>query len=976
MSKDTPSPELIALAAKNIIDAEQREAYLEEACAGDQPLLSEVRELLQRGIEQIADSGFAATMAANGENVGPAAAGTFSTEAYQQTSTSDGGLIGGKYRLLRRIGEGGMGSVWSAEQREPVKRTVALKLIKSGMNSREVLARFDAERQALALMDHPNIARIYDGGITETGSPYFVMELVKGLPITDYCDQHRLTLEQRLLLFIPVCQAIQHAHHKGIIHRDIKPSNVLVATIDDKPVAKVIDFGVAKATGPALTEMDLDTGFAIVGTPQYMSPEQASMNQIDIDTRSDVYSLGVLLYELLAGSPPFKKEELAKAGYQEILRIIREEEPPRPSTKLSTADVLPSISAMRGTDPKRLTVLLRHDLDWIVMRALEKERSRRYETANAFAMDIRRYLHGEPVQAHPPSTAYRIQKFLRKNRGPVLASTLVAIALVLGIIGTTLGMVEAFRQAALARQQELFANKQTEIAERERTTAQQERNNAERQLKLAVQRLTSARQTISAVVNNIPNLLERVPLAGQAQRTILKQMDELLAETSEDSEADADFESSRSWGRMAVEYRLGRQAKIEGNREEAESHLFNALKIAQGVYEGTPRDRAKAASNLASVHLDVADLKSSSDPEEAFQLIQKSIQLYEEALAEEVAEDSAGKRLARVGVAWNRLAGLQLQAIQLQPPGPASVDADMATVNCQKAIDLLQKAIDDLKDNPSERATAVRDLSAAALNCVKVAKHFHDDAKVLDGYELAISNLKQLLEIQPERIYNHQALADVTAEFGDYLLIQKKDAAAARTQYVESMKLLRQLQSDPQLKQLHANREMAYYRLGLAADALGSPEQVKRYFERAVLLADISLRERSDEPAAKSNPRVLVSEKTMLMLVQAWAGQAEPAVRAAREIRTLFEGTPPNGDKKTAADALSRAAFALAIVAAKTTLSDTSRQIAQREALETFKSALMMGYNDVTYLASDPDVGPLKQIEGVNDLIQNLRTTK
>ena len=245
-----------------------------------------------------------------------------------------------------------MGSVWMAEQREPVKRLVALKLIKAGMDSKSVLARFEAERQALAVMDHPNIARILDGGISETGSPFFVMELVKGVPITEFCDARKLSPKQRLELFIPVCHAIQHAHQKGIIHRDIKPSNVMVSLYDDKPVPKVIDFGVAKATGQKLTEHTLNTGFSVVGTPQYMSPEQATFNQLDIDTRSDIYSLGVLLYELLAGSPPFQKQELAEAGYLEILRVIREEEPPRPSKKLSTAKGLPSLSASRSTDPK------------------------------------------------------------------------------------------------------------------------------------------------------------------------------------------------------------------------------------------------------------------------------------------------------------------------------------------------------------------------------------------------------------------------------------------------------------------------------------------------------------------------------------------------------------------------------------------------------------------------------------------------
>jgi WD40 repeat protein/serine/threonine protein kinase len=444
----------VFMKALDWVDPRQQEAYLRRACDGDDRLRERVEALLR---SHRADGGFVLDRGADAD---PAVTGDLPAPAEQPSS-----LIG-PYKLLQPIGEGGMGTVFMAEQARPVRRMVALKVIKPGMDSRQVIARFEAERQALALMDHPNIARVLDAGTTDEGRPYFVMELVKGVPITRFCDERRLTPRDRLELFIPVCEAVQHAHQKGVVHRDIKPSNVLIALYDGRPVPKVIDFGVAKATGPKLTERTLFTEFgAVIGTPQYMSPEQAELNQLDVDTRSDIYSLGVLLYELLTGTTPLEPRRLKEAAVLEVLRMIREEEPPRPSTRLSTTEELPSIADRRGLDPQRLSGLVRGELDWIVMKCLEKDRNRRYETASGLAADLRRYLDDEPVQACPPSPLYRFAKFARRHRVAVITSALVAAALVLGL-AVSLWQARSTRQA-LERERLISYFQRIALADRE-----------------------------------------------------------------------------------------------------------------------------------------------------------------------------------------------------------------------------------------------------------------------------------------------------------------------------------------------------------------------------------------------------------------------------------------------------------------------------------------------------------------------------
>jgi serine/threonine protein kinase len=515
---------------------QERAAYLDQACGSDTGLRARIESLLQ------------AHGQAGDFLGGSLASGPIATLDEQPVFEGLGDRIG-PYRLMEQIGEGGMGLVFVAEQVQPVRRRVALKLIKPGMDSRAIIARFEAERQALALMDHPNIATVLDAGTTRSGRPYFVMELVKGVPITEFCDHNRLPPRARLGLFVSVCQAVQHAHQKGIIHRDVKPSNVLVTMHEGSPVVKMIDFGVAKAIGQRLTEKTLYTAFTqMVGTPLYMSPEQAGISGLDVDTRTDIYALGVLLYELLTGTTPFEVERLRQASFDEIRRIIREEEPPKPSTRISTlGPAAATVSAGRQSDPKKLCRLLLGELDWIAMKAIEKDRDRRYESASAIAADVQRYLDDEPVLACPPSRRYRLRKFTRRYKAALVTAGLVVTALLAGTAVATWQSVRAMRAMSGTVVEKQRADEQAAIA-------------------------TSVTKYLQQMLGSVQ------PQAGKGRDYTVRQLlddyaDDLEKQLPNEPEVEATLQAT-----------LGRAYASLGQHTKARKHLMRALVLRRSVF--------------------------------------------------------------------------------------------------------------------------------------------------------------------------------------------------------------------------------------------------------------------------------------------------------------------------------------------------------------------------------------------------------
>ncbi len=546
--------DILLAAALSKPTATERAAFLDEVCKGDDALRQKLQARLHAH-DQAGDDPAESVAKVVPTSDSPSAGVEEKAETLDSPPPAEEpGTLIGPYRLLQLLGEGGMGAVYVAEQEKPVKRRVALKVIKPGMDSARVLARFASERQALALMDHTNIAKVLDAGSTDTGRPYFVMELIKGVPITRYCDELHLPLRERLELFVPVCQAIQHAHQKGIIHRDIKPSNVLICIQDGEPVPKVIDFGLAKALHQRLAERTMYTEIgAVMGTLEYMSPEQAELSALDIDTRADIYALGVLLYELLTGSTPLDRKRLKQASLAEAMRLIREEEPVKPSTRLTQSkNVLANLASQRRTEPGRLMKEVRGELDWIVMKCLEKDRTRRYESANGLARDVERYLHDEPVEACPPSTGYRLRKFARKNRQ--LLATAMAFVLLL-VLGTLFSVFQAWRARA-AEQQAIEKEAQ---ASRERDEAVAQRQRADRNYNLARQ---AVENYLGKVTDN--ERLQEADLHAMRKELLesaLPFYEKFAQQEGEDAEGAAD--------RGRAYYRLAQVRDLMGEKEKA-----------------------------------------------------------------------------------------------------------------------------------------------------------------------------------------------------------------------------------------------------------------------------------------------------------------------------------------------------------------------------------------------------------------------
>ncbi|MDX2037237.1 MAG: serine/threonine-protein kinase [Isosphaeraceae bacterium] len=718
-----------------------------------------------------------------------------------------GSVIAGKYTLIALIGEGGMGSVYLARQTEPVQREVALKLIKGGIDSKTVLARFEAERQALAMMDHPNIARVFDGGTTPSDQPFFVMEVVRGVPITQYCDEHRLSPNARLELFVQVCNAVQHAHQKGIIHRDLKPANVLVTEVDGRPAPKVIDFGVAKATEQRLTDQSLgDTG-AIVGTPTHMSPEQADPSSMDIDTRSDVYALGVMLYELLAGSPPIDARQFRRGAILEMLRMVREVEPPRPSTRLSSAEEMPSIAACRDVEPAQLVSWLRGDIDWIVMKALEKDRDRRYATANGFAADLQRFLADEPVAARPPSRGYRLRKFVRRNRGAVTAAALVAFALLVGIVGTTLGLVEARTQREAAERARGEAVAEAAAKERARLAEAEQRKAAE----LANQQAFDALKSFTDEL--MGKLLGSRDKLTETDQSILRNAQrqwEVFARSKGESPEARVIRSEGAAELSIIQYKLGMN-------EQAEENDRSALALRAGLAADFPEVPLYRLKTGMSHQILGASLRGNGRRAEAEENFRKAVEIFER-LAQEFPDVAQYRRRWAVGLAG------------LANAKRAREDWSGAERHYRDALALQTQLARDSPETPSYRDEEVGTRSNLAFTLKRAGRRAESEVE----YRAALDAITKLAAEYPGELRYRLDTANLARDLGVFLYDGGQDEAGAAL-FPKAIDTLEQLVAEfPSIPSYRSDLARCRRDYGKVLGYLARPVEAAEQFRGAV----------------------------------------------------------------------------------------------------------------------------------------------
>jgi serine/threonine protein kinase/tetratricopeptide (TPR) repeat protein len=845
-----------------------------------------------------------------------------------------GRVIAGRYTLRDVLGEGGMGTVYRADQTEPVKRQVALKLIKIGVDSRAVLARFNAERQALALMDHPNIARVFDGGTTQSNQPFFVMELVQGAPITAYCDQRRLTVQARLELFVAVCQAVQHAHQKGIIHRDLKPSNVLVTEVDGRPTPKVIDFGVAKATEFDLTDLSLEDTGAIVGTPTYMSPEQADPSSMDIDTRTDVYALGVILYEMLVGSPPIDAKQFKRGALLEMLRMVREVDPPRPSTKVSTAETLPSIAASRDIEPEHLKRALRGDLDWIVMKALEKDRTRRYETANGFAADVMRHLAHEPVLAAPPSRTYRMRKFVRKHRGAVIAASMVLLSLLVGVAGTTSGMIRAER-----RRKEAEAARLAEARAREGEKQQYARY----------------RTAISFAVNDLRHTLESSIYTKTVQDEFGRQVMQFVDKISR---ADSDGINQRAKLTLMLHEVESLRSRRDADVETVRERYARAIALAEEIDKNETADFDLAAMNLSVVYAKVADFEMlNRQYVRAFEGYSRSLAIAERVLRSPRTGEYT--EAARKGFVARSLASLGWVTYELGKPA--------------EAIDLFNRSLTLHAEVMASRRDEENLASVAQIHFRMAALHQHEKAGrlAIEHFEEAASVRRELLSLASKNQSYKLDLSKILDSLGDaYFFLGQPDEA--KKSYDESLALARELSAADDLLAINRALSLMLYKSATAALKLGNRSESQKLYDEC-----LAIRERD----ARARPRDLEAAIEW-MLALARCGKIKEARTKAENLLKLVAAQ--GGGYTPAANYRLQSAFALAIAADNLDRDHAvevwpPELLAERKKLidrsfEALDLAITSGFDDRYQLETDPDIDALRGDPRFVAILGKLRT--